>query len=488
MIALLTNLTLAEQELADVIRLFFGMEPIVYSVEDDVVYQLVIDHHHLETSDGWEEGYHISHADIENLTFTHREDPGIMQDDIERKRKLRRSSKLGLYHALQKLTDKHLPWGALTGIRPTRLYRQLAKECGSEGTRVMLKDRFQVSDIKYKLIESVIEAQQGIYTERDDEHVDLYVGIPFCPTRCLYCSFISFDLSKRKAPLEEYVKAVLKELDWFQSYLDSTGKKLRSIYVGGGTPTSIDLDLLSSILERIQQLKEDDMELTVEAGRADTITDLTFKRFIDLGVNRISINAQTMNDETLKAMNRPHTAQEVIERVHQAKAYPFDSINMDLIMGLPNEKIAHAEHTLSLVKTLPIDNLTVHTLAIKRSSKLKERIDEYNLDDIFSVERMVELSQETATQMGMRPYYMYRQKFMSGNLENVGFALPNKESIYNIDIMEETHNVIALGAGGVSKRMYYDEERHVRLANPKSIEHYLKNIDTLIDKKEIFFK
>ncbi|MCG8684239.1 MAG: coproporphyrinogen dehydrogenase HemZ, partial [Desulfobacterales bacterium] len=266
-----------------------------------------------------------------------------------------------------------------------------------------------------------------------------------------------------------------------------SGKTLRSIYIGGGTPTSIDISLLAAIIERVNTLRTSAVELTVEAGRVDTIDDDVLQAFKNLDVNRISINAQTMNDQTLREMNRPHTAQDVIKCISKASHYGFDSINMDLIMGLPGERMDHAEKTLTIVKELPIDNLTVHTLAIKRSSKLKEKMDEYDLSNQSMVEAMVEMSQVTAYQMGMHPYYMYRQKFMSGNLENVGFAKPGKESVYNIDIMEETHNVIALGAGGVSKRMYYDENRHVRLANPKSIDHYIKNIDTLIKKKDKFF-
>ena len=348
----------------------------------------------------------------------------------------------------------------------------------------ILLEKYDVSPRKIALVEDTIKYQQGIFNKEYDTSVDLYIGIPFCPTRCEYCSFISFDMSAHKAPLAEYTAALIKEIKWFNDWRAKHGKNLRSIYIGGGTPTSIPRKMLKSIIESLKF--EYDTEFTVEAGRPDTIDREMLSMLSQSGVTRISINPQSMNPATLSRMKRPHSPQDIIEAYNIAREFNF-LINMDLILGLEGEGVAEVIHTLDEIEKLDIDNLTIHTLAVKRASKLKEKMDEYAFTDEDTMRDMVDMAQAHAYKMGMHPYYMYRQKYMSGNLENVGFAKSGAECIYNIDIMEETHNLIALGAGAVSKRMYYEQKKHVRLGNYKSISHYIDNIDSELLKKEDFF-
>ena len=259
---------------------------------------------------------------------------------------------------------------------------------------------------------------------------------------------------------------------------------MRSIYIGGGTPTSIPVEMLSDIIGAIDYLKG--TEFTVEAGRPDTINREMLDMLQRHGVTRTSINPQSMNDRTLERMKRPHTAEDIKNVFALAREYDF-IINMDLILGLFGESIEDIKHTLDEVAKLDIDNLTIHTLAVKRASKLKENMESYNFTDEMTMRKMVDIAHDAAHSMGMHPYYMYRQKYMSGNLENVGYSMPGKDCVYNVDVMEETHNLIALGAGAVSKRMFFDENRHVRFANHKSILHYIDNIDSQLLKKDDFF-
>lgn len=286
------------------------------------------------------------------------------------------------------------------------------------------------------------------------------------------------------APIDEYTEALIKEINWFNKWRKKNNKKLRSIYVGGGTPTAIGVKYLEQILSAIRL--DESTEFTVEAGRPDTIDKPMLDMLSNYKVNRISINPQTMNEVTLQFMKRQHTTKDILEALEISNEYNF-IVNMDLIMGLTGETIEMVQNTLAIVKDFKIDNLTIHTLAIKRSSQLKEQLKDFEPTDESIVTKMVQMAHETAYQMNMQPYYMYRQKYISGNLENVGFSTENNQCLYNIDIMDETHNLIALGAGAVSKRMYCGIKKHVRLANNKSITHYISNIDQLLLKKDDLF-
>lgn len=480
MISLITSAPKISNDISDIIRLYYGLVEIVN--EENKESDITIYHNHSENGMDWQETFNIKKYD-NSFEYIYDYKPYDISDDIKYKREIKRSAKLGMYYALKKCEDKFLPWGALTGIRPTRLYRMLEEESKGNADKV-LQEEYDVSRSKLNLLEQIIDNQKGIYRVDCQDSVDLYIGIPFCPTRCVYCSFISYDLSKGKAPLDEYTEAMLKEIGWFNSWRKKYNKKLRSVYVGGGTPTSIGVKHLDSILSAIEF--DGITEFTVEAGRPDTINKDMLDMLQKNGVNRISINPQSMNIETLKLMNRPHTPSDIIETFKLTKSYDF-IINMDLIMGLYGETIDMVKNTLEMVEKFDIDNLTIHTLAIKRSSELKEKLSKYKLSGEDELREMVENAHQTAKKMKMTPYYMYRQKYMSGNLENVGFSLKDKQCIYNIDIMEETHNLIALGAGAVSKRMYYDLKKHARIANNKSIIHYIENIEQLLLKKDDFF-
>lgn len=284
-----------------------------------------------------------------------------------------------------------------------------------------------------------------------------------------------------------YTRCILKEISSLKGYVVNNNKKLRAVYIGGGTPTTLSVKQLDMIISKVNKLRESSCELTVEAGRADTLSEDILRMFKSNDVNRISINAQTMNDATLELVNRRHSTQDVLKWIDKSSLMGF-IINSDIIMGLPGETFEDMILTLKAVEKLNIDNLTVHTLAVKRASKMKMEKESMEYEGVGELEDIVDLSRDTARKMGLRPYYMYKQKYMSSNLENVGYAKKNKECIYNIDIMEESHSIIAIGAGAVSKRMFYDINHHKRFANPKSVEHYINNIDLIITKKEDFFK
>ena len=480
MISLKTNVPKISKDIADIIRLFYSFEKIL--INEETAAEKIITHEHIENDGAWEEKTEISLTGEINR-FSQEYNPPAEMDEIEYMRHLKRSAMLTVYHALKEVSGKDNPWGALTGIRPTHFYRMLEDETQGHAHDTLLK-KYDVSPKKIALVEDTIKSQKGIFNKECDTSVDLYIGVPFCPTRCEYCSFISFDMSAHKAPLEEYTAALIKEIIWFNSWRKKYGKKLRSIYIGGGTPTAIPRDMLDRIIAPLEF--EHGTEFTVEAGRPDTIDREMLKMLERNGVNRISINPQSMNQATLSRMKRPNSPQDIIESYNMARAFAF-KINMDLILGLEGEGVEEVAHTLDEIEKLDIDNLTIHTLAVKRASKLKEKMDEYLFTDKDTMQKMVDMAQERAYSMGMHPYYMYRQKYMSGNLENVGFAKPGTDCIYNIDIMEETHNLIALGAGAVSKRMYYEQKRHARLGNYKSVSHYIDNIDSELLKKEDFF-
>ncbi len=486
MIYLSTNIPKIFNDLADVVRLFFTDEQIKQS--DSVTGDkelFAISHNQHVTDKFYNESYSIlNNGHIDNFNYNY----NFIQtkDKISNDRTAKRSAKLGLYYAIKSISQKSLPWGALTGIRPVSLYRQL-DTYENMSARRQFETVLDVSESKIQLVEEIIENQEDIYFKGPSNDIDVYIGIPFCPTRCLYCSFISHDLSRHPAPIEEYVQCLLKEINMLSELKIKHNKHIRCLYFGGGTPTTLGYKNLDTILSALSPIITSDCEVTVEAGRVDTINEDILKVLKKYNVGRISLNPQTFNDDTLRFINRTHTAEDIYNAFDMAAKYNFDSINTDLIMGLPGESKEHMEHTLKCVRSLPIDNLTIHTLAIKRASKIKmENISlDYAPADI--VAEMIDKGRNLAHEMDMRPYYLYRQKYMSGNLENVGYSKKGKQCIYNIDIMEETHNLVALGAGAISKRFFYNENLHTRFSNPKSVDHYIKNIDTIITDKEEYF-
>ena len=390
------------------------------------------------------------------------------------------------YRMLCERTGKTLPWGSLTGIRPTKIALSRLEEGWSEpDIRSYMKETYLASDEKVDLSIEIAAREKKLLEPLDYERgYSLYVGIPFCPTTCLYCSFTSYPISKWKGRTGLYLEALFKELEYTAKKMD--GRPLDTVYFGGGTPTSLEAGEIDSILCKLEQLFDVShaLEFTVEAGRPDSITREKLQVLRDHGITRISINPQTMNQATLDLIGRRHTVEMVREKYYLARELGFDNINMDLIMGLPQEGMDEVRHTLEEIRALRPDSLTVHSLAIKRAARLNMFKEDYGDLKIQNTQEMIELSAACARELGMEPYYLYRQKNMAGNFENVGYALPGKACIYNILIMEEMQTIVACGAGTTTKVVFPAENRRERCENVKEVEQYINRIDEMIERKE----
>ena len=409
-------------------------------------------------------------------------------DALDVKRQQKRALKLCVYQVMQELYPVATPWGSLTGIRPTKLFREIAGRQGEAEARRSFRELFTVSPEKQSLVEEITDVQRPHIESVTPKSASVYLHIPFCRSRCLYCSF-GAEVAKKEGVLTEYADHLILDIQKGAELLRETGFTVRTFYFGGGTPTVLpagELDRVLTALDDAYGLSGH--EFTVEAGRPDTITREKLRVLKAHGVSRISINPQTMNDRTLQAIGRFHTAADIAASFELARQEGFGCINMDLIAGLPGEDVADFARTLEAVKRFDPENLTVHTLAIKHSSRLKARLEEYPLpDDGAAVEEMVRLGAEAAREMGMQPYYMYRQKYMQGNLENVGYAKPGTECVYNIDMMEETVSILSHGAGAMTKRVYGVGARVERLPSPKDVPSwYGKQEKLFAEKKRLF--
>ena len=390
------------------------------------------------------------------------------------------------YQMLVGRTGHELPWGSLTGIRPTKIaLSRLEAGWKEDDIRRFMKETYMTSDEKINLSVEIAAREKRLMEPINyDSGYSLYVGIPFCPTTCLYCSFTSYPISKWKGRTGLYLEALFKELEYTAEKMK--GRPLDTIYFGGGTPTSLPAEDIDAILCKLEQLFDikNVLEFTVEAGRPDSITEEKLKVLASHGISRISINPQTMNQKTLDLIGRRHTVENVKEKFHMARALGFDNINMDLIMGLPGEDLDDVKHTLEEIEALKPDSLTVHSLAIKRAARLNMFKEEYADLKISNTPEMIALSEACARRMGMEPYYLYRQKNMAGNFENVGYSLPGKACLYNILIMEELATIVACGAGTTTKVVFPSENRRERCENVKEVEQYISRIDEMIGRKE----
>lgn len=403
---------------------------------------------------------------------------------IERK-SVRNRLKRELYSVLSEITRIKLVWGTLTGIRPTKIpYAMIENGDGEDEIIRSLKSEYLVSDEKAKLSLAVAQKEHALLSGLDyRDGYSLYVGIPFCPTTCLYCSFTSYPLSMWKNRTDEYIDALERELRALGSFLKD--KKINTVYIGGGTPTTLlpyQLDRLLFCIEMnfdLGGLKE----FTVEAGRPDSIDRDKLKTLRRHKVDRISVNPQTMNQGTLDLIGRRHTAEQTASAFAMARECGFDNINMDLIAGLPGEGEREVSHTLQEVAKLSPDSLTVHSLAIKRAAALNIFREAYAGYSIENTDRIMGLTHKAAEDMGLEPYYLYRQKNMAGNFENVGYAKPGKECLYNILIMEEQQSIWAAGAGAQSKIVRRDPPRVDRIENVKDVSDYIGRTDEMIDRK-----
>ncbi|MEG1527674.1 MAG: coproporphyrinogen dehydrogenase HemZ [Clostridia bacterium] len=396
---------------------------------------------------------------------------------LEQKRYAKRYAKLSVYFCLKQAYDKSLPWGSLTGIRPSKLAQEIIDR--EEGDFAKLfGNLFDVSQPKIQLISDILANQNGL-KQLDDNVVDFYVNIPFCTSRCSYCSFTSGVISSLRQFVEPYVDKLCTEIAIFIEMCKQKGKKIKNIYFGGGTPTS----LSCAELEKIIKLFKPNGEFTVEAGRPDTIDNDKLAMLANYGVNRISINPQTFNQSTLDLVGRRHSVLDIYQKYNLASKYNF-IINMDLIAGLPQENLIMFENSIKQTLNLSPHNITVHSLALKKGSELKNNAQ---VSDQKVVADMVDYSQSQLYKANYSPYYMYRQKYVSESLENVGFCKNNTQCLYNIDIMEETTSIVACGCNAISKRVFVGQNRIERQANAKDIVTYLNDFDRFISQKQKLF-
>ncbi|MBS6508308.1 MAG: coproporphyrinogen dehydrogenase HemZ [Paraclostridium bifermentans] len=408
-------------------------------------------------------------------------------NEEEIKKKSKTIIKRSIFKILSELYDTYVPWGILTGIRPVKIVHSLLDEGLSEvEIRQNLKDNYLIKDEKIDLALDIAKRERVFIYPIDKNKISLYVSIPFCPTRCVYCSFPSNPMKQFGHLRENYVKAIVKEIKGLAKLLKETNKEIETLYIGGGTPTTLEAEQLDNLIKAL--FMELDLtkikEFTVEAGRPDTITREKLEVMKKHNVTRISINPQTMNNETLVKIGRDHNVDDIVRCFNMARDLGFNNINMDIILGLVDENVEMVRNTLERIKELSPESLTVHTLAIKRASTLKENLDKYELTRYEEMVSMINLSMEYAKSMGLNPYYMYRQKHMLGNLENIGYAKEGFECIYNIQIMEEKQSNLAVGAGAISKYVYVDEDRIERTDNVKNVEIYIDRVDEMIERKE----
>lgn len=394
-------------------------------------------------------------------------------DELVFKRLAKRSCKLAFYKVISSAKGKSLPWGALTGIRPTKLaYNEIADGRDFE----KLFSDACVSPENTALVKKILEVQKGFYKKGGQ---DLYVSLPFCPSKCDYCSFITAPIENTRKFVGEYVNCIVKELYSVKPFIDN----LRSVYIGGGTPFVLDNAQLTPIYAAINELFGCNFEYTVEAGRPDVFNEEKCALAKEYGVNRICVNPQTFNDETLKKIGRKHTAEQTLSAYAMAEKYGFD-INIDLIAGLADETAAEFAYSLERAISLSPAAITVHTLSLKSGAKLKE-----NTKKLFvaGIGEMINISREKLTAAGYEPYYLYRQKYQAGGFENVGWAKRGKACVYNIDVMEEITDNIAVGANAISKRLFGEEDRIERYATPKDIPTYIAILEKIIaDRKNLF--
>lgn len=395
--------------------------------------------------------------------------------------------KLNAHDLLSQIEPSTNPYGTLVGIRPVKLVHELLRlKRSKEEISACLKAFYRVSDEKIALMQQIATLEQPILEADDDGKISLYICIPFCRTRCLYCSFPANSVSQKGHLMDKYVDCLTKEINAMSIDLKQRGLMVDCIYIGGGTPTALNHAQLENLLKTVTTVFDMSavQEFTVEAGRPDTLDSEKLALIKHYGVDRICVNPQTMVNETLKAIGRDHTAEAVTQLYNEAKAYNFSSINMDLIAGLDQEGLPEMNKTLDEVLALRPENITLHTLALKRASKLNELGQGSNMQSAETVSEMVGVATSRLMAAGYEPYYMYRQKQMIGNLENIGFALPGKVCLYNVRIMEEQHSIVALGAGAISKVYFADENRLERFSNSKGLEDYMARIDEMIAKKK----
>ncbi len=388
---------------------------------------------------------------------------------------------------LEAVTGKVHEWGILTGIRPTKLYHQYYSSLSKQELVKKFTEEYLIQPEKIELLHQIVERQLKVIPDLHqlDQEVSIYIGIPFCPTKCAYCTFPAYSIRGKTGTVEEFLQALDMEIKAIGAWIKENQRKVTTIYFGGGTPTSIEAEQLDQIFETLSQWIPLDQvrEITVEAGRPDTITIDKINVLKKWNVDRISINPQTFTQETLEIIGRHHTVEETIEKFTLARKMEINNINMDLIIGLPSERLPELKDSLDQIEQLQPESLTIHTMAFKRASFLTHNKKSFEITEQEEIIRMMEYAKEWTTNHQYYPYYLYRQKNMLGNLENIGYALNGKESLYNILIMEEKQTIIGLGSGAASKMVSPRTKEIERIPNPKEPKVYIETIDEVISKK-----
>ena len=424
-------------------------------------------------------------------TFTYVDVPDSnMVYEKRRKRAYKNQLLRGLYRELSKKTGRTLPWGILTGVRPTKLCFERLKN-NTVGNISYMTEEYLCSPKKAGMAQKVAARELELLGSIDYKNgYSLYVGIPFCPSICNYCSFGSHPIDRFGNLVQDYIDALKKEIESTCGLLKD--KKLQTVYFGGGTPTAVTADQLRSVIDKVKDCfdMENVIEFTVEAGRPDSIDEEKLQMLKEEGITRISINPQSMRQKTLDLIGRRHTAEQTVKAFELARKTGFDNINMDLIAGLSGEVFEDMQYTLDEVGRLSPDSITVHTLALKRAAKLITEKENYSSMEAKDVARMVDYAADFCMDRGYEPYYLYRQKNMTENLENVGYARKGKEGLYNILIMEEVQMILALGAGASSKfidRNMTNGRRFGRVENVKNVAEYISRIDEMAERKKNAF-
>ncbi|MFR1707691.1 MAG: coproporphyrinogen III oxidase [Clostridium sp.] len=408
---------------------------------------------------------------------------------INKTYKISEEVKKALFLYLSKMTGKILPWGTLVGIRPSKKALDLLEKGYSEEEVIKeFKDRHETSEEKAQLCIDVAKYEKSV-VNKDKNTISIYVGMPFCPTRCVYCSFTSNPIAGKAALVKEYINAITKEIVAISKYVEEKNLTIETVYFGGGTPTAVNDEEFEDIMNKIYSgfvEGKNIKEFTVECGRVDSITEKKLQSMKRYKVHRISINPQTMNDDTLRNIGRNHNSIAVEECFNLARELGFDNINMDMIVGLPGEGINHINKSCEKILKLNPDSITIHGMSVKRGSRLYENLvnkKELSIPNQNELNAMYAATKQLSIDLKMKPYYMYRQKNMVGNMENVGYCRDEKICIYNIQMIEEKQTIIALGADGVSKVVFLDENRIERFANVKDVKEYNKRVDEMIARK-----
>ncbi len=408
----------------------------------------------------------------------------LMEESV---RTRRRVLQLSYYAAALAHLDGPPAWGALSGVRPTKLSTRHMQEGGTrQSAEKFLREAYFVTPDRARLAADCSASTVRAHGLMGENDLSVYIGIPFCPTRCSYCSFVSRTVGKNTGLLEPYLQALLQEMRLTGELMAASGKRVRTVYIGGGTPTTLSEGQMAKLLDAVRDSFDLSgcIEFTVEGGRPDTLTAEKLRSIRAHGADRMSINPQTMVDSVLRACARPHRADDVLRRYEEAVAAGFEAINMDLIAGLPTDTFAGFRHSLDTVAALSPANITVHTLALKKGADLFEHRE--NLPSAQAVTEMVAYANETLRALGYKPYYLYRQKYMSGSFENIGWSRDTLDCLYNIYMMEELHTIVSLGGGGMNK-VNLPDGRLQRFHNPKFPEQYISQIDGVLQQKRELF-